>query len=130
MGTNYYLQKDYCKSCKRYERIHIGKSSYGWTFSFRGYSPENYSSEIIKECKTSFDRIISYKHWLGFIKESKFKIIDEYGGKVTVKHFKELVISKDKMNNHAKESYKNAWPDAKDCWLDEDGNSFSRTEFS
>lgn len=38
MGTNYYLHTDVCKHCKRSaDRVHIGKSSSGWPFLFRGY---------------------------------------------------------------------------------------------
>jgi hypothetical protein len=33
MGTNYYLNKPRCPECGRRDRLHIGKSSYGWTFS-------------------------------------------------------------------------------------------------
>jgi hypothetical protein len=33
MGTNYYLKKNICKCCNRYDELHIGKSSVGWCFS-------------------------------------------------------------------------------------------------
>src|SRR6478609_5246869 len=34
MGTNYYLHENVCPHCGRSdERLHIGKSSYGWVFA-------------------------------------------------------------------------------------------------
>lgn len=35
MGTNYYTKIKVCEHCKRYERIHLGKSSSGWRFTFQ-----------------------------------------------------------------------------------------------
>ena len=41
MGTNYYVAKNLCECCNRYdEEYHIGKASYGWAFSFQGYRAE------------------------------------------------------------------------------------------
>ncbi len=37
MGTNYYLRKSKCKECGNEEEIHIGKSSFGWTFALHIY---------------------------------------------------------------------------------------------
>ena len=37
MGTNYYLNTDYCPCCgQSKQRLHIGKSSAGWRFNFDG----------------------------------------------------------------------------------------------
>ena len=36
MGTNYYLNTDYCPCCGHpRKKVHLGKSSYGWKFLFR-----------------------------------------------------------------------------------------------
>jgi hypothetical protein len=41
MGTNYYLHKNVCPTCKRPEEVkHIGKSSVGWAFGLHVY-PED-----------------------------------------------------------------------------------------
>lgn len=37
MGTNYYLRINNCEPCGRYDQIHVGKSSAGWSFGFRGH---------------------------------------------------------------------------------------------
>ena len=52
MGTNYYTKTD------EGEELHIGKSSFGWTFSFH-----------------ATDEIRSYEHWLKYLKDRK--IYDE-----------------------------------------------------
>jgi len=35
MGTNYYLIYNECKCCNRHDKVHLGKSSYGWKFTFQ-----------------------------------------------------------------------------------------------
>ena len=99
MGTNYYVRY-------RYEEIHIGKSSIGWTFTFH-----------------ATDKIRSYKQWITFLSRKDVNIFDEYGKKVSLKEFKKLVESrKDAEHNHAKE-----YPEG--SYLDEKGNSMSEGEF-
>lgn len=75
MGTNYYVAKDKCECCKRYDTVyHIGKSSYGWAFSFRGY----------KEGK-----LITWKAWKEFLKEQL--IVDEYGDFIEYEKFVTMI---------------------------------------
>ena len=33
MGINFYLEHNKCNCCGRCDRLHIGKSSHGWTFT-------------------------------------------------------------------------------------------------
>lgn len=51
MGTNYYVAKNKCDCCKRYDKeYHIGKSSWGWSFTFQGYPYDNLTSwKLYKE---------------------------------------------------------------------------------
>ena len=37
MGTNYYYESLVCEHCGAVDRLHIGKQSFGWKFSFRAY---------------------------------------------------------------------------------------------
>lgn len=63
MGTNYYVAENRCDCCQRYDRTHhIGKSSWGWSFSFRGYREE---------------RLVSWQAWREFLQDRQ--IVDEYG---------------------------------------------------
>lgn len=102
MGTNYYARVEYD------EVTHIGKSSFGWTFTFHATAS-----------------IRSYKQWLKFLEDNDVKISDEYGEEISIDEFKELVESKrGSQNNHTK-----------DCqyeysYLDEEGNSMTLGEFS
>jgi hypothetical protein len=107
MGTNYYAKYNVCKGCKRYETIHIGKSSVGWTFSF-------HATEEIRSCKD----------WINFLRKEKAKIFDEYENKITLCKFKKLVHGlKGEIHNHAVE-----YPEG--SFLDTEGNSMSNGEFS
>jgi hypothetical protein len=88
MGTNYYARYNECKCCNRYDEIHIGKSSAGWTFTFH-----------------ATDDIKSFKDWALFLQNSGVKIFDEYGDEKSFSQFLQLVDGK-KYNplNHAKEN--------------------------
>ena len=120
MGTNYYLHQPKCECCNRREnQLHIGKSSCGWTFSFRGYSEGEGGLNIR-----------SYKEWLKFLEivleKPGYEIQDEYGNKVTLEEFSSFVDMKRKEpRNHALMflHYGNEW-------VDEEGHSFSGGEFS
>lgn len=112
MGTNYYWRKNICESCKRYEEIHIGKSSFGWTFSFHGT-----------------DEIRSYKDWIKKL-ESEGEIYDEYDEKICLDEFKYLVQARTKAKlNHTIQCEKDYRFSSFNTWLDEDGHSFSSGEF-
>jgi hypothetical protein len=66
MGTNYYLEKNKCVCCGRFDEIHIGKSSAGWCFSLRIY-PD--------------DGIHSLEDWKALFNEHSIR--DEYGRPIT-----------------------------------------------
>lgn len=108
MGTNYYLRKGICKECKHpAEELHIGKSSVGWTFSFRAHDEPF---------------IHSAKDWKNQMKEGV--IFDEYNEKMSEGAFWDYVEKKKVApNKHARD-----YP--KDGWIDDEGNSFSNYEFS
>ena len=75
MGTNYYVATNHCECCDRYdEEFHIGKSSVGWAFSFRGYP--------------TFE-LESWKQWKEFLKDKIIK--DEYGDTITYQDFVDLI---------------------------------------
>ncbi|MCK5281841.1 MAG: hypothetical protein KAK00_00365 [Nanoarchaeota archaeon] len=99
MGTNYYTKTD------EGEELHIGKSSFGWTFSFH-----------------ATDEIRSYEHWLKYLKDRK--IYDEYGKDISLKDFNKLVEAK-KSNklNHALECMDGSF-------RDENDNSMTPCDFS
>lgn len=136
MGTNYFVDSKPCESCGHSRTsLHIGKCSYGWSFSFQGY-PE--------------DDIMSYEHWLKEMENPNRVIRDEYGEVMSLADFKDMVEQKKGDKNHAR-IFKNLEPLTKEeqeyvdtyhngydrflhraehhCWIDEQGNSFSGEYF-
>ena len=122
MGTNYYLRLFPCPTChKSDESLHIGKSSYGWTFSFRGYDGST-GEPVIK----------SEKDWRRVMKEPDRGIYDEYGRNISYKRFWQLVSKKKISRNNHTDYCKEHYP-GEECgknWKDDKGNSFSGYIFS
>ena len=129
MGTNYYVASNVCECCNRYdEEYHIGKSSYGWAFSFRGYRPE---------------RLVSWSAWKEFLRDKA--IMDEYGDRVDYSEFVRM-IETEKAPGYIRENgrpnmvhnevgrtpNKNGWSwfDPEYDWDDDAGYSFCSREFS
>ena len=108
MGCNYELRRNICPTCSHSkDTLHIGKSSWGWTFTFQGFDDPH---------------IRSATDWKREMENGE--IFDEYGEHITIPAFWRMVESKrGEKNNHAKQ-----FPGVN--WLDEDGNSFSSGHFS
>ena len=124
MGTNYYVIKDKCECCKRSEReYHIGKSSWGWAFSFQGYP---------------WNKLTSWQAWKEFLKDQAIE--DEYGDPVSYEDFVKMVEQykapgfcneNGRVNlQHNDEGKKSGWFNPETDWDDEDGYSFTTKEFS
>lgn len=76
MGTNYYLEKDFCPCCgKAREYVHLGKSSCGWKFLFH---------------KT--EEVYDYDSFCKFIRNGI--IYDEYGSKHSIDYLLNLINNK------------------------------------
>jgi hypothetical protein len=127
MGTNYYLRTDVCAHCSRErERIHVGKSSAGWPFLFRGYRkwpPDGVPHPIT-----------SAKEWRDFIARAiKFdnaKLFDEYGKEQDVEKLWEFAKSKlsETRGPEASPGYRHGDRDSE--WIDAEGYRFCDNEFS
>jgi hypothetical protein len=126
MGTNYYVAKNLCECCNRYdEEYHIGKSSGGWAFTFQGYPAV---------------RLTSWKAWKEFLKDQV--IMDEYHERIDYDWFVQYIEGPKAPtfvneqgrknlhhNNYVKE---NQYPyfNPEYDWDDSDGYAFSTREFS
>uniref|UniRef100_A0A6M3XVU4 Uncharacterized protein n=1 Tax=viral metagenome TaxID=1070528 RepID=A0A6M3XVU4_9ZZZZ len=109
MGTNYYLRKGICKECEHpKEELHIGKSSCGWTFIFQAHDEPF---------------IHSANDWKNEL--PKGRIFDEYGEEISEDDFWKMVKDKEKAKHDLAEDYSD-----ENDWLDSEGNSFTRREFS
>jgi hypothetical protein len=87
MGVNYYIRENYCKGCGRYDRRHIGKSSFGWKFLF---------STDLGETKKKIMKILN---------KNKHNIIDEYGNIISLSYLKNLIKKKQTENSHNNDGY-------------------------
>ena len=83
MGTNYYARSKICKECGRHDELHIGKSSGGWKFHFRGYR-DSWEDVDIR----------SKKEWEEYLKDKH--IFNEYDEEVSYEDFFNLVELKQK----------------------------------
>lgn len=119
MGTNYYVVKNKCDCCGRSDiEYHIGKASYGWAFSFQGYS---------------WNKLTSWRNWKEFLKNQIIE--NEYGERVDYNWFVEMVETYKSPNyndnkSHNAEGKKNGWYSSEHDWDDEDGYSFTNRQFS
>jgi hypothetical protein len=125
MGTNYYVVDNVCECCKRYdEKYHIGKSSWGWAFTFQGYK---------------YDGLTSWQKWKDYLKDKK--IYDEYGELVDYDWFIWFVETEKAPNFvnpdngrknlvHNDEGRKEGWFNPEWDWDDPEGYSFSSRNFS
>jgi len=126
MGTNYYVVKNKCDCCNRYDiEYHIGKCSWGWAFHFQGYK---------------YDNLTSWKFWKEFLKNQI--IMNEYGNEIDYKDFVSLIETLKSPNHVREDGHKNIshnlagktdkypWFNPEYDWDDEDGYSFTSKEFS
>jgi len=126
MGTNYYVAKNKCDCCNRYdEEYHIGKSSWGWAFTFQGYK---------------YDNLTSWKLWKEFLKNQI--IMDEYGEFVDYDWLVSFIENEKSPNHVRDDGHKNLqhneegkkdkrpWFNPEYDWDDEDGYAFTSKEFS
>jgi hypothetical protein len=125
MGMNYYVLIPNIE-----QKLHIGKSSCGWTFSFRGYRNLGEFQGIII-CEEDWKRVLSNK---------KVKIIDEEDRIVTYNDFWDVVDCKrNEKLNHAKltlerspEIFSTGYISQEyinQNWIDSHENSFTGGEF-
>jgi hypothetical protein len=121
MGTNYYIAfvsdaGRACPCCKKLsETLHIGKSSMGWDFLFRGY----------KRPETDY-QLDTWEAWKEFILGKETIVYDEYG-KV---HDKQEIIDFIEARHANQNNLKNkVEPDRDAEWVDKEGYVFVDREF-
>lgn len=79
MGTNYYLLYNICATCKRAERLHIGKSSSGWCFGLQ-VIPENGIRDL--------------GDWEKLFKKPDTAIENEYGKRITAEEMLDIICNR------------------------------------
>jgi hypothetical protein len=112
--TNFYQRYNISEDGSEYFERHIGKRSGGWEFSFRGY-----------DGRGGAPKIRSWADWkFHLLKEGR--IFDEYGTEYTAPEFVTIVEKTKGEKNHYDYS---GYIDPRNDWQDQDGWSFSATEF-
>lgn len=120
MGTNYFIRTPpscggkCAHHCPGEEEIHLGKSSAGWAFTFRGYPEPAEASSLVTWPVTDFG---SWRRLLDL-----GPVYDEYGQEVTPAELLERIESK-------RGGVNDTYPELRD-YLDEAGNRFVPREFS
>jgi len=108
MGTNYYIHLNTCNLCGRSDpEIHLGKSSFGWSFALQA------------------NEFTMYKNWEEMKEWLKGKEIkDEYGDTISVKGFIRMVEGLKKVKDPENVDWGSRPP------VEIDGYRFHTTEFS
>ena len=115
MGTNYYTVGE-AKTCGEsgavkdvVEALHVGKSSGGWRFLFRGHTDEG---------------LLTAKAWWAYLETRK--IVDEYGSSVNFDELKRLVAAKQFEKMPDEKYMSNGYL----SFTDSDGFGFVTSDFS
>lgn len=126
MGTNYYHRTNICDGCNRFNELHIGKSSAGWQFSFQGCY--NFGDEEKPDIR-------SFEDWKKRL-QAGGKIFSEYKEEISFEDFVALVEGKqtgtynNRPNMNHYDHCKEEGYDMKHDWKDNEGYSFTVSEFS
>ena len=89
MGTNYYLVKkeDTCPTCGHIEeKLHIGKSSYGWVFSLH----------VIPD-----KEITSLEDWIKLFNSTEYRIRNEYLQDITKEEMLKIIMNRKRKDNRS-----------------------------
>lgn len=122
MGTNYYLRGDQPSACKccghtpPREEVHVGKSSWGWKFLFKGNRDPEQGPLVTTE-----------EEWWVEIQrriQAGQQLRDEYGTVITLPELRALIEARRTDQDHLGFTFRDGgWQDAK-------GNDFLESEFS
>lgn len=93
MGTNYYLTR-IPKEGEAEHKVHIGKSSFGWKFAF-----QISDTDCLDMGNLDLTRQNAYKVIQDYL-DKGYELRDEYGDKVELEWFTDMVDRKTKENEH------------------------------
>ncbi|GIM89701.1 hypothetical protein [Paractinoplanes toevensis] len=128
MGTNYYLREHPCGSCGRSDELHVGKSSGGWSFGFRGY---RHDPDDDRYSPTGYP-VLSRDDWRKVFTDKPGRLVDEYGREVEnpIEWLDALQPPDLKQQRWEGSNMGSYWrPDARD-WRDTEGFRFYDGDFS
>lgn len=136
MGTNYYLRHNACGGCGRYDDIHIGKQSAGWSFLFRAYNhrllnPEHPDWGYVEQSPFGVP-VTSREDWRRILAVSGAEVFDEYGQKLDDPLGWLDGMSPPDLAQRVFENRETHWPSymERTDWRDAEGFRFEPREFS
>lgn len=110
---NFYMKKE-CKCCGVIKETHLGKSSAGWSFSFKGDRDEG---------------VKDFASWQARVEKllaDGYKLTDEGDSDIPLQDLLGSIMRKKSFGSQYTEPYDG---DRRD-WVDPDGNDFTDCEFS
>lgn len=137
MSTNFYWRDKPCGHCGRYEEIHVGKSSGGWSFGFRAWPHRLMNEEYPDWGHDPWSPfgfpVVSRADWAKVFAERPGELWDEYGRQVEdpLAWLDELTppdATKRRWENGHMGPHWHRDPDQE--WRDPEGFRFSAREFS
>lgn len=96
MGTNFYLHTKACECCGRYDTVHIGKRSMGWSFSWQGFRDEAWPGQY----KLADEPLSTAEQWTATLRTVGGRIEDEYGTEHAVDDFLTMVADVNERASH------------------------------
>lgn len=83
MGTNFYWRDSACAHCNRYEEIHVGKRSAGWSFGFRAWPHQLMNADHPdwghNPASPFGFKVMKREEWRKVFAERTGQLFDEYG---------------------------------------------------
>lgn len=141
MGTNYFWRDQPCGTCGRYDEVHVGKSSAGWSFMFRAHPHALMRDQQGDEQpEWGYDRespfgfpVMSRADWRTVFAGRRGELWDEYGRRVDEDPTAWLDRLEPPLGEQiAWEEGNSHWPSymEKTGWRDAEGFRFDDREFS
>ena len=81
MSTNFYWNDHPCGTCGRYDAVHVGKRSMGWSFNFHALIGKSLLNDDKSDTIFGFD-VISRRDWKRVFTERHGFLVDEYGERI------------------------------------------------
>lgn len=85
MGMNYYLLENCCDKCGRSDKLHIGKSSWGWAFALHIDKSEN---------------LTCLRDWQERWSKPGVKLVDEEDREVSVGEMERIITKRVNVKRH------------------------------
>ena len=91
MSLNFFLEHRKTK-----QRLHIGSSSFGWSFALHIYFPGDIPSDVASSFE--FDQVETLNDWHNKFLQAKYRIVDEEGRYLTTHKMMAVITQRGKLS--------------------------------